>query len=250
MTPRLLGPALPLLALACCAGEPAETPVTALEPLSKHRLTDIEEPSGLSFANGRLYAVSDQEAEVYVLSADGALTETVSLDLPAGEREGLEAVSVLGDTVAVAREDTGEVIRADLPDGRVLARFSLPDAVDGNSGIEGLAVRPADGHVFALKEKKPKLLFHLSEQGTELSRVRLKGPADLSGLTWLCPGRLLALAQEDRAVYELSEEGELRQGWTIPAQHAEGIAHDGSGRLYVVDEEEELLLVFELVPSC
>jgi len=250
LTRQVLPLLLPCLAAACGA-QPADGPATALRILSEHDLDGIDEPSGLSFANGRLYAVSDRRADVYVLSADGRVTDTRPLDLPAEEREGLEGIAVDGSTALVAREDSGEVLRADVTSGQLRSRSSVPDAVDGNDGLEGLCVRPDDGHVFAVKEKRPVRLLHLTPDGQEVARVKLSSLAsDLSGLTWLCDGRLLAVSQEDRTLHELSDTGEPRRSWEVPTAHAEGIAFDGSGRLYLVDEEEERLLVFELDPGC
>jgi len=160
-------------------------------------------------------------------------------------------VAVDGRTVLVAREDSGELLRLDLSDGTLRSRTAVPDSVDDNSGLEGLAIRPDDGQVFALKEKRPTRLIRLTSEGLEVARVKLSSVAsDLSGLTWLCDGRLLAVSEEDRTVHELSEVGEPLGSWPIPATHPEGIAFDGSSRVYVVDEEAERLLVFAFEPRC
>jgi uncharacterized protein YjiK len=233
-------------AILLCACSEVNTPT--LELLSEHYLQGVDEPSGLAYANGRLYAVSDTSAKIAILSADGSLIDQLDAQLETDEQVGLEAIAVVGSTAYLAHEPTGQIIRLNLADGSVLSRWSVDAAVDGNDGLEGLTVH--DGRVLAVKEKKPSLLYNLDASGSELSRIKLEFSTDLSGLSSICSDRLLALSQEDEKLFELNASGELLNSWALPIQYPEGVAHDGGQRLYIVDELEAKLLVYAFTPVC
>lgn len=259
MTSARSGPLLTLLGcflwswteLACIGPAPDPSPdAGGLEHLADHSLDKIQEPSGLSFANGRLYAVSDEKNQVDVYAADGDHIEAIDLSLVGGEVRGFEALAVSGDRAFLALEEAALIVRVDLGTGQELERFEVPAAADGNSGLEGLMVDPTTGELVAIKEKEPVLLIRLSTTGIELSRQRLDIADDLSGLSPICGDRVLAVSQQERKVFLLSNLGVELNSWPIEPDRAEGIAHDGSGRLYLVDEALAVLSVYGLAPTC
>ena len=239
------------LALAPCFACTAPTPEpTSLQPLSVHVVERVDQPSGLAFAGGRLYAVGDQKAKIYALAADGSVASDVNLALGIGEQTSLEAIAIAGDTAVVAREASAALIHVSLGDGSVLFRSTVPDALDANSGLEGVMIRPGDQQLFALKEKSPTLLIQIDTAGVEQSAVQLNVASDLSDLCYLCNDEFLAVSQADRALLRLKIDGTLVAKWSIPVVRAEGLAYDGSQRLYIVDEQSNELSVFEFDAGC
>jgi uncharacterized protein YjiK len=111
-------------------------------------------------------------------------------------------------------------------------------------------IDPDTGNLVTAKEEDPALLFELAGDGVVIRRLPVSGVKDISGLAPFCDGEILVVSQEDRAVYRLTRDGDHLQSWPLDVEGAEGIAFDGVGRLYVVDEAEARLLVFELSPSC
>lgn len=239
------------LALAPCLACTSPTPEpTTLQPLAVHLVERVDQPSGLAFAAGRLYAVGDQKAKIYALAADGSVVSDVDLALDSGEQTTLEAIAIAGDQVVVAREASAALIHVDLGDGSVLFRSTVPDALDANSGLEGVMIRPTDQQLFALKEKSPTLLIQIDASGVEQSALQLTGAADLSDLCFLCNDQFLAVSQADRALLRFALDGTLIERWSIPVARAEGLAYDGSQRLYIVDEQSNELSVYEFDAGC
>lgn len=211
---------------------------------------DAENLSGLSFEQDHLYTVGDSRGEVYRMSQYGVVNQTVTIDLDVTEQESLEAIAVSGDTVLLAREETGQLLSVSLADGSIGSRFDVPEAEDGNNGLEGVVIHPESGHIYALKEKEPTYFYHLSASGALLSRQTLDFADDLSGLSYLCQDTFLAVSQQERKVYRLSEVGEMLDQWKIDSDRAEGIAFDGVDRVYIVDELENKLQVFGFAGAC
>jgi uncharacterized protein YjiK len=111
-------------------------------------------------------------------------------------------------------------------------------------------IRTDDQQLFALKEKSPTLLIQIDGAGREQSAVQLTVASDLSDLSYLCSNQFLAISQADRTLVRLKLDGTLVEKWSIPVARAEGLAYDGSQRLYIVDEESAELSVFEFDAGC
>lgn len=237
-----------VLLMGCGDDGGASAPADDLPLLSMYPL-GIEDPSGIDVRDGRLYIVGDRGTEVHVWTASGVPIDVVDTGIES-EAPDIEGVVATDDGFLLAHEADG-VLLGSLPGA---ARFPVPDARDGNNGLEGLTVRPGDGHIFAVKEKKPTVLFELDRDGTELDRHTLDVAPDIAGLAQLgdpsCPDQLLAVSQESREVLQLTTAGEVLGRWAVSAKRPEGVAYDGKARLYVVDESKSRLLVYTFPGGC
>jgi uncharacterized protein YjiK len=211
-----------------------------LKKLDRHHL-DVEEPSDLALVDGALFTVSDAHSKIYELSPDG--DTLANLDIEGHDLEALGFDHDRGQFL-VADESRARIWHVDL-DGTRHDPIELPDAEDGNSGIEGLTFG-ADGHLFVAKEKDPARIFELDADGVELARTKIHFADDLSALTFNPEdGHLYALSDQEHTLYRLEHDLDVDLAWRLPIEHPEGIAFDGS-LLYVVSDSEERLYVFEL----
>jgi uncharacterized protein YjiK len=245
------------------------------------RSHDFTEVSGLSLArDGGFWAVSDNAARLFHLDEDGKVRNKSS---PDGE-PGLEGVALdlAGGRILVVREDTSEIL-AIAEDGTVTrhpilamdgeddlaAQFSASDA---NDGLEGIAVDPASGTVFVVKERSPRLLIVIEPDLARIRRVipltRAAGFAsdqadddrlDVSGLEWdgLRQG-LWMTSDTGKAIYFLDLATATARGWALVTDgkgkphrvsNAEGVALGGDGRaLFVVtdDGKESRLIEYRI----
>jgi hypothetical protein len=203
---------------------------------------DFPEASGLAWIDDGLVAVSDAKGAIYgVNPADGERTGRLALDF-----RDLEAVAF--DPVTreylIAPEGRGAILRLSA-EGSQVSTNGVKWADDGNSGLEGLAVRADDGHVFAAKEKDPAQIAEFDENGLRLRRVGVDFASDLSELSLGDDGFLYALSDEDQALFRLDVDLDVLRTWPLPMKHPEGLAVH-AGRVYVANDGEDRLYVFRL----
>ncbi len=213
---------------------------TKLKLLEDHKL-DLDEPSDLAMADGKLYAVSDQHSKIYRIHDDGDVEDT--LDIEGTDLEAL-AYDDGKNNFLVADESSAKIwfIGAD---GERHDPIEIDDAQDGNSGIEGLAFDD-DGHLFVAKEKNPSRIFELDKSGDVVDEEKVDFADDISALAWNSDDHhLYALSDEEHALYRLDKNFEIDHAWRLPMKHPEGIAFDGD-TVYIVSDSEEKLYVFEL----
>ncbi|MEO8704344.1 MAG: SdiA-regulated domain-containing protein [Kofleriaceae bacterium] len=212
---------------------------TKLRLLDHHKL-DVDEPSDLTFANGKLYTISDQHSKIYEIDGDGDTQKTI--DITGNDLEALAYDESRGQFV-MADESSSKLWYVD-DDGDRHDAIEL-DADDGNSGIEGLAFAD-NGHLFVAKEKDPARIFELDADGKELDRKKIDWADDLSALAWNSEdGHLYALSDQDHALFRLEKDLDVDHAWKLPIDKPEGIAFDGD-TLYVVSDSEEKIYIFEL----
>lgn len=205
----------------------------------------IEEASGLAFdpVDDALVAVSDSEGRLARAPHDRALDDGSQWSHVALERgtdfdfEGV-AVSPGGDEYWLAAERRRLIVRYSRS-GAFLGEVAID--IDGrkkNKGLEGLAVNPSGSRVFVVNERKPKIIIELDHELTEISRSKVEGLDDLSGL-WFSEHGLWMVSDESRAValFESRAGGwsEVRR-WSLPANAGEGVAVAGD-RLFVAFDE-------------
>ena len=243
--------------IAACdrGGVGVDATAERLEKIAVYGLEGIDDPSGIDYADGRLFVVGDRQVRVHALTPDGVPIEIISLTI-AVDKPDIEGIAVVGDAYLLAEEGDGAIFRIarDRTADDLAERLPLRGAVDGNSGLEGLTVRRSDGHIFAVKEKKPTLLYHLDPDGREIDRRKLDVAPDVAGITHLgragCPNQLLAVSQQGRALIQITTSGLTLARWPIDVDRPEGVAFDGTGRLYIVDEARAELVVFAFEGRC
>jgi len=202
---------------------------------------DVDEPSDLVVADGKLYTVSDVHSKIYEISRAGHVKHVI--DVEARDLEAL-AVDPRSGAFLIADENDSKVWFVD-QDGERTSSFEIDDVADGNSGIEGLAFDD-DRHLFVAKEKAPARIYELDKDGTEVDHKKIDFADDLSALAWNeQDGHLYALSDEDQSLYRLDGDLDADAAWRLPIDHPEGIAFDGK-TLYVVSDSESRIYEFEL----
>lgn len=164
------------------------------------------------------------------------------LDIAGHDLEAL-AVDASGEFL-VAEESTAKVWHIDR-DGQRHDPIEIEDAIDGNSGIEGLTFGK-NGHLIVAKEKDPARLIELDRDGEQLENEKITFSDDLSAITYNSDDKhLYALSDEDHALYRLDSAWQVETAWKLPIKHPEGVVFDGA-ILYIASDSEERLYVFEL----
>jgi hypothetical protein len=220
-----------------------------LDPAAVDRLVaeddfglDFPEASGLAWVDDALVAVSDAKGAIYgVDPADGERRARLAIAFTDLEAIAFDPVT---REFLIAPEGRGAILRLSA-EGTQVSTNGVKWADDGNSGLEGLAVRPDDGHVFAAKEKAPAQLAEYDENGHRVRRVDVGFASDLSELTLGDDGFLYALSDEDQALFRLDADLDVLRTWPLPMQNPEGLAVH-AGRVYVANDGEDRLYVFRL----
>ncbi len=204
---------------------------------------DVREPSGLAWDDGALVVVGDDRRRVYWIDPEtGSRVDAIHVD--AVDMEAVEVDPLTGELL-VAIESSAEVWRISRT-GQRLDRLRLGWAEDGNDGLEGLALRPSDGHLFVAKERRPARIAEFDEDGDRLSRDRVDFAADLSDLAWSATDDFLyAISDIDQRLYRLDGSLEVLASWPLPVAHPEGLAIVGD-TVYVVSDTERTLLELRL----
>ncbi len=213
-----------------------------LKPIEAYSLK-ISEPSGLELTNGKLWIISDRKSTVYQTDLKGKVEFSFKI-----KETDLEGITVFDDSlIAIALEFSREVLILDLA-GNEISRTSL--SIDGsrNSGLEGITYNPANEHFYLVNEKDPVLLIEADKNLKEISRKKVKGVKDLSGISYSVKENCLwLLSDEDRKIIKSSLEGEFIKEYRITVEQPEGIAVDDENNLiYVVSDKEEKLYVYEV----
>jgi uncharacterized protein YjiK len=238
------------LAIGCAQGAPGEIEPTIqngkadgladrLRKIDDHKL-HVDEPSDLAFADGRLFTVSDRHSKIYEIDDDGDVKNDIDID-----GHDLEALAIDKDGDFLVADESRAKVWHIAADGARHDAFEVPDADDGNSGIEGLTFGKS-GHLFVAKEKDPARIIELDDDGDELANEKIHFADDLSALTYNPDDKhLYALSDEDHTLYRLDSDWEVHTAWKLPIKHPEGIAFDGN-ILYIASDAEERLYIYEL----
>jgi uncharacterized protein YjiK len=212
-----------------------------LHLVDDHKI-DISEPSDLTMGDGKLYAISDSHSKIYRIDVDFDVHD--ALDIEGNDLEAL-AYDKKSNTFLIGDEDAGKVWHIGA-DGERHDPIKLEDAIDGNSGIEGITFDD-DGDLIVAKEKNPARIFKLDpDDGDEKDQVKIDFADDLSAVSWnKYDKHLYALSDEDHSLYRLNSDYEATQAWKLPVKHPEGLAFDDD-IVYIVSDSEERLYLFEL----
>ncbi|MBL9019995.1 MAG: SdiA-regulated domain-containing protein [Myxococcales bacterium] len=248
--PRRFWALAAVLAAGCARGVPGEVEASyvsgkadglpdRLRKVDDHRL-HVDEPSDLAFADGRLFTVSDAHSRIYEIDDDGDVRSELDV-----EGRDLEALAIDRDGDFVIADESRATIWHIAADGERHDPIEVPDADDGNSGIEGLAFDRA-GHLLVAKEKDPARIIEIDERGDERRNEKIDFAEDLSALAWNPEDRhLYALSDEDHTLFRLDADWEVITAWKLPVKHPEGLAFDGN-LVYVASDSEERLYLYEL----
>ncbi len=245
----------------------------------------FSEPSGLSRSSndGRFWSVSDADARLHLLEADGTIVN--AFHLPKVSGTDLEGVASRPDgSVVLVQEKAWTLVVVEPGEPPTVERFALREMsgfasvaplLEGNpanKGPEGITTDPVTGSVFVVIEGQPRLLLEISEDLTEIlnatmmtSEMGFVAPhaddekLDLSGLAWSqSSGSLWILSDTGRRIFVFDLKTRSvdpidlvyeHKGKKKTIRNAEGIALDeAKGLLFVLtdDGKKSRLFVFSL----
>ncbi|MFU8860820.1 MAG: SdiA-regulated domain-containing protein [Cyclonatronaceae bacterium] len=211
----------------------------------------ISDPSGLSLhPDGEsIWVVSDNPGRpVYRIDLRGNRIGTIPFD-----GEDLEGIAwdARDNTLWLVEERRREVIHMDTT-GRILKRKELEIVQQvENDGLEGIAVNPANGHIFVINEKNPRIFIELTP---ELDIIKIT-PVDFEGKNTVTDISGLFFDPDSSEIWILSDESqkivitdaELNplRSFDLLVDKAEGLTVDTHRRLiYVVSDSESILYVY------
>lgn len=144
----------------------------------KYKIEDskrnLNEPSGLAYSkkSNSLWTICDESRNLFKMSLDGKVFETISI----AENE-LEGVCLSPDESAIyaVKEIGNELLKIDPDSGRILKQKKLSDLnyyhkvkkylknpQDENEGLEGITYHPGRDSLFLVKEISPRLLIEVT----------------------------------------------------------------------------------------
>ncbi len=216
--------------------------MTPLERIGSARI-DLPEASGLAWDPVRrvLLAVGDDSGSAYEITLAARPVISRVIPLEDGDRHDLEGIALTADRRMLVDSEKKRAILVYDRDGRLLDKVRV--AIEGekkNAGLEGLAVDPDSGRIFAVHERAPRRLIELDSSFAVVAETPIERLDDLSSLC-ARDGALWILSDDSSAVarYEEGPDGWIRRGtWSLDRPSAEGIELVGD-RIYVVFDTDE-----------
>jgi uncharacterized protein YjiK len=210
--------------------------------------------SGVAFhpETRTLYVIDNDNAVIYELNASGVLQRSIATSGFADP----EGIAYQGaDTFLIAEEGLANIVRIKLPrsgNGPVAksggAVLNLSPVNFANSGIEGVAYRPADKTVFAVKEIDPPRLYRIAIDGTGNPKTAFPNDpfnieaksGDAADIWALNDGGFILVDQEQGRLEGYGPDGQALSSLSLGMTKPEGIAVDNmDGTIYVVGEPLE-----------
>lgn len=209
--------------------------------------------SGVAFHSEtrNLYAVDNDNAVVYELSANGTLLRSITTT-GFQDPEGISYQS--GDFFFISEEGLANIVRIQLPrTGSGPVAWSSGKALNiganmSNSGIEGVSYCAAKNTVYAVKEITPPRLYRLTLDATGNPATSFPNDpfnienksGDAADILALNDGNFILVNQEGNKLEGYNAQGQLLSSLALGMSKPEGIALDtSSGTLYVVGEPLE-----------
>ena len=237
---------------------------------------ELRELSGLALTSDeRLLGVTDESAIIYEIDYErGQLVKAFAFGEPA-LRGDFEGIAVLDDVVWLMTSN-GHLFRApEGSDGEHVSFQKFDTGLGAYCELEGLAQDSVNGVlVLACKETRAKSdrlkLFELSVADDGVNIVSeivlpIKAIANMIDSKHVNPsgvaieaksGRRIMVAARQRAIFQLSGDGELIDAIILPKKkrhrQAEGIEVTNDGRLLIADEGGDgkaRLAIYRIAPS-
>lgn len=253
----------PFLLLLVSCREPVDAPAPeADEQLVRqwHLPGALREISGLTLtADGRLLAISDEEAIVYEIDyAAGELVKRFAFGDPV-LRGDFEGIAMVGETVWLMTSDGGLFASREGDDGEHLQYLKIDTGLGRHCEFEGLAAdRSGESLLLACKEMHNKSgspeIFRVEFDGEEIDDVSSVNIAERElaariGHKRLRPsaisidqesGNRVMLAANHRALFTVGPDGTAIDAIILPGKgrhrQPEGIAITDDGHLLIADE--------------
>lgn len=212
-----------------------------LDPIRIVKLA-IQEPSGITAFNNKLFIVSDYNGAIYKTTLKGKIITkifTKSTDL-----EGITYNSE-SKNIFIVDELLRELIEIDLT-GNILLKIKVGGKQNTkNSGLEGICINPVAKCIYVVNEKSPKQLLKLNYQGKTIGKIDLKFGKDISGMCFdENANSIWIVSDESQKIYNITEKGKLIKKFDIPVNKAEGIVIYKE-HIYIVSDSTNKLYIFK-----
>ncbi|MCD4698281.1 MAG: SdiA-regulated domain-containing protein [Bacteroidales bacterium] len=232
---------LPVLFQTCKKDEPSSN--LSLNLISQSQVP-VFEASGLSvYKPGQLLTVSDSLNEVYVINLTGQILKT--LNYKGDNLEGVAYFSANSD-IFIVEENLGEIVHLD-SSGLEKNRFAINlDNQFEKHGLEGITYNPDNGHLYAISEKWPSLLFELTLNGELTGTYELDFAQDYSSVFYEPVNKVLwILSDESKTLTKCTLKGKPLLTYDTGIKKGEGVVVDQTEHLiYLVTDNESILYVF------
>ena len=230
--------------IACSGDEEGGDAVSKneLELIFSERI-NVKEPSGLAInkSGSVLYTVSDNTAQVYMLSTNGNVIQT--LNYKGNDLEGISAYK--GNNLLLAEERTKEIVEFDMSTGVNTKHRIDFNNNNENSGIEGVAYAENINSIFILNEKDPGKLLRLRSDFSVSVEYDLNFASDYSGIFYDDVSKeLWIVSDQSKTINKCTLKGDIIESYSIRVTQAEGIAM-ANDKIYVVSDAEEKLYIFK-----
>lgn len=243
-----------MLTASGCSTDSASDDIRGeLQQISVHDV-DFNDPSGLTLdvSGDFLWSVSSERGgHIYRLSFEGE--SLAVLPYKGDDMEGI-TMNPNDSTLWIAEERLRQVIQFDTL-GNLLQVVDVPvEEINENDGLEGISINPENNHLFVLNEKNPRAFIELNEQFdlVRYEEIDFDPPfvmTDISGLFFDDSNReFWIVSDESKKIVVTDFDLNPKKYFLLDREKFEGVAVDfSSNRVYLVNDEENKLYVYELL---
>jgi uncharacterized protein YjiK len=213
--------------------------------LVTHKIIAVPEPSDLamSFEKNFLWTVSDNTGNIYRLSFDGEVLD--SLVIEGKDPEGVAVIS--SQVLAVVFESKDQIVFYDTA-GNKLKTGKINFSSEFNLGLEGITYNKNTGHYYIVNEQSPTAILEVDESFNLVDTVELNITQDLSGIFY---------DERENAYWIVSDESDflgkfdtsfnILSSYKIDLEQAEGVAVDSANKLiYLVSDKDNGFFVYRI----
>lgn len=231
------------ISLAFCQTPPKKEELKFIKAIQ----LNIPEISGLTWAHGNLFTISDDLKSVFEISLEGQLLDEYSIG-----NSGFEGITYNSekDVFYLVNEDKRKLYEFSLSEG-LLSTVKIKGAQNRgkNKGLEGVCYNTNDKRLYLVNEAGPKQILQLSPKNKKISKkIDLKFGDDISGVCYDKKRNVFwVLSDESQAVYKISLDGKQLKKYKLPIEKPEGLVlGPNCETLYIVSDTTAELFVFKL----
>jgi len=208
--------------------------------------TKVPEPSDLclSYDEKALWTVSDEENEIYLLSFEGKILETIKVD-----GNDLEGVTAIDDTTLAVILERDRIVVKLTTSGKELSRKKYSELKGKlNAGLEGITYNPINGHFFMVNEKTPCLFIETDTDLNIIKKEEWDYTDDISGIFYdKKMDCLWIISDENNSIMKCDLNGKMFDSIRVTVPQMEGIAVDHTNnRVYAISDITGELFVYKL----
>lgn len=213
--------------------------------LVTHKTIAVPEPSDLAmaFEKNSLWTVSDNTGNIYRLSLDGEILD--SLVINGNDPEGIAVIS--SQVLAVVFENKDQIVFYDTA-GNKLKTGNINFSNEFNVGLEGITYNKNTGHYYIVNEKLPTAVMEVDESFKLVDTVELNITSDLSGIFYDETENVYwIVSDESDFLGKFDTSFNLLSSYKIDLEQAEGVAIDSANKLiYLVSDKDYGFFVYKI----